>query len=301
MSRKRTSPRRPRKRKSDYDRRVLIGIVVAAVVLGLLLWGPPLKKELPERARRMQPKKHEQIEKKPEARKAGPEERKGRGKSALVALVIDDLGQDLKLANEVIALHRDITIAVLPRLSYSPKIAAQARQAGREVLLHLPMERKNLNGKPLAPGTLRSDMTPLEFIETLQADIESVPGAAGVSNHEGSALTENREAMKFLMAELKDRDVFFIDSLTDPKSAAFSTAREFGIKAGKRDVFLDNDSSNAASIRDQLAELEELAMKRGSAIGIGHPHPATISELRKWLPQAEEKGIEIVPVSKLVK
>jgi polysaccharide deacetylase 2 family uncharacterized protein YibQ len=107
--------------------------------------------------------------------------------------------------------------------------------------------------------------------------------------------------MKFLMAELKARDLRFLDSLTSPKSVAYATAKEFGVKAAKRDVFLDNEGDNPSSIRKQFDELSRIAKERGKAIGIGHPHPATVSELRKWLAGAEDEGIEIVPFSYLVK
>jgi hypothetical protein len=147
---------------------------------------------------------------------------------------------------------------------------------------------------------LRSDMTPMEFLNTISDDLLSVPGAVGVNNHEGSSLTENKEAMKFLMAELKARDLLFLDSFTSSKSVAYATAKEFGLKAAKRDVFLDNESDNPAYIRNQLEELAELSKKHGSAIGIGHPHPTTLSELRKWLATAANHSIVIVPVSKLM-
>ena len=111
-----------------------------------------------------------------------------------------------------------------------------------------------------------------------------------MNNHEGSSLTENKEAMKFLMAELKARNLLFLDSLTSAKSVAYATAKEFGMKAAKRDVFLDNESDNADYIRKQLDELTRIAKEHGHAIGIGHPHPATISELRKWLADARETG-----------
>src|SRR4030067_635128 len=73
------------------------------------------------------------------------------------------------------------------------------------------------------------------------------------------------------LPELKTRDVFFLDSLTNPKSVAYATAREFGLKAAKRDVFLDNEENNPEYIRGQLEELARIAKKRGRAIGVGHP------------------------------
>jgi polysaccharide deacetylase 2 family uncharacterized protein YibQ len=138
------------------------------------------------------------------------------------------------------------------------------------------------------------------FLNTVSDDMASVPGAVGVNNHEGSALTENMEAMKFLMAELKARNLFFLDSVTNPKSVAYATAIEFGMKASRRDVFLDNEGDNPSYIRGQLEMLVDIARKQGKAIGIGHPHPATLSELRKWLAETGAQGIEIVPVSRLL-
>jgi hypothetical protein len=189
----------------------------------------------------------------------------------------------------------------MPHLPFSKKIAERARRSGREVLVHIPMEAKIRAEKRDAPGMLRSNMTPMEFIAAVNDDLDSVPGAAGTNNHEGSALTENREAMTFLMSELKARGLFFLDSMTSPKSSAYSVAKEFGLKAARRDVFLDNDGGNPAAIRKQFDELARTAKKNGRAIGIGHPHPATIAELRKWLAKIEGQGIEVVPVSALVK
>jgi polysaccharide deacetylase 2 family uncharacterized protein YibQ len=298
---------------SSFDRWILVGIVISLIVIVLVLWGPLRKfrsPSVPQQAKQQEapphPKQSQQKPVSPEL-KAAPKQETGPAllggsvpvKTVQIAIVIDDLGQDLKQAREIAALPAKVTFAVMPGLANSKKTAELARQNNREVLLHLPMEYRSKNGKP-APGMLRSDMTPVEFLTTLSNDVESVPGADGINNHEGSALTENKEAMKFLMAELQQRNLMFLDSYTSPKSVAYATAKEFGLRSGKRDVFLDNDSTNSASIRRQLDELVEIARTNGKAIGIGHPHPATIAELRKWIAETKPAGIEIVPVSKLL-
>lgn len=302
---------------SRYDRIVITGIIIALLAISLTLWGPLRKYRIfEEKKPARQTMQQEQAtpekpaSKKPPARvskkqlqktSTGPELLGGvrPEKTILVAIVIDDLGQDLAPARDILSLPGKITCAVMPGLAQSRKVAELARQNRREVLLHLPMEPKDRNRKT-SPGTLRSDMTPMDFLSTLSDDVASVPGAVGVNNHEGSALTENKEAMKFLMAELKARNLLFLDSLTNPKSVAYATAKEFGLKAAKRDVFLDNEGDNAVYIGKQLEELARIAKEHGRAIGIGHPHPATISALRKWLNEADKQGIEIVPVSRIV-
>ena len=311
---------------SRFERWLIGGIVVSLVLIGLTLWGPLRKFRTDEQVKPVpqQEKKQEPLVKKQEKKKTkgpkttkeikeakdttGTKEKRAHAESlvagqyekvVLIAIVIDDLGQDLKQASEILSLPGRVTLAILPGLPQSRKCADAAKQKNREVLLHLPMEYRGKNGRP-ATGMLRSDMTPMEFLTTVSDDVESVPGAVGINNHEGSSLTENKEAMKFLMAELKARNLMFLDSLTSAKSVAYSTAKEFGLKAGKRDVFLDNEGDNPSYIRKQLDELVEIARKNGKAIGIGHPHPATISELRKWLAEAGQQGIEIVPVSRLM-
>ncbi len=299
----------------SFDRWVIVGIIVALIAIGLSLWGP-LRKYRPgveqkaaEQAKKIEPAIKKQPPEKP-VKKERTETRIAKKqkdlpvvrpaeKTAFIAIVIDDLGQDLSSAQEVLALPGKITVAIMPGFPLSKKIAELARQDKHEVLLHLPMEYRGKNGKP-APGMLRSTMTPMELLNVIGENLDSVPGAIGVNNHEGSSLTENREAMKFLMAELKARDLVFLDSLTSAKSVAYATAKEFGMKAAKRDVFLDNEHENAEYIRKQLNELTRVAKEKGHAIGIGHPHPATISELKKWLADAEKQGITIVPVSKLM-
>jgi uncharacterized protein len=301
----------------SFDRWIIVGIIIALIAIGLSLWGPLRKyrpgveKKTAEQTKKIEPA----IVKKPAPAKPAKKEHKETKiakkqqeelpvvrpaeKTAFIAIVIDDLGQDLKSAQEVLALPGRITVAIMPGFPQSRKVSELARQDKHEVLLHLPMEYRGKNGKP-APGMLRSTMTPMDLLNVIGEDVDSVPGAIGVNNHEGSSLTENREAMKFLMAELKARDLVFLDSLTSAKSVAYATAKEFGMKAAKRDVFLDNEGENAEYIRNQLNELARVAKEKGHAIGIGHPHPATISELRKWLADAEKQGITIVPVSKLM-
>jgi len=303
---------------SRFDRLILVGIAVSILVIALALWGPLRKfrstgeKRPPAQQTRQQepaplakpaPRKpaSSAIKNEPPKHATGPALLGGSvpEKTVQVSIVIDDLGTDVKLAREVLALPAKITFAVMPGLTQSRKVAELAKQGNREVLIHLPMEYRGKNGKP-APGMLRSDMTPMELLTTVSDDVESVPGAIGINNHEGSSLTENKEAMNFLMAELKARNLMFLDSFTSAKSVAYATAKEFGLKAAKRDVFLDNEGDNPAYIRKQLDELADLARKNGKAIGIGHPHPVTINELRKWLSEADKQGIEIVPVSKLM-
>lgn len=218
---------------------------------------------------------------------------------SLVAIVIDDLGWDLHAAQALLDLDIPLSFAILPQTPHQLYIAREAQRRGRDILLHLPMEP---HGYPhVDPGqhALLSHMNAHELVAHIEAAMQVLPAAIGVNNHMGSRLTENYEAMRVLMRQLKQHNLFFLDSRTSLSSLAYRAAREIGIRAGQRHVFLDNDVG-PGKITQQLYHLASLADTYGSAIGIGHPYPETLQALQQTLPALRRSGVEIVPVSHLV-
>jgi polysaccharide deacetylase 2 family uncharacterized protein YibQ len=141
-------------------------------------------------------------------------------------------------------------------------------------------------------------MADAELRKTLADDLDAVPNATGVNNHMGSVLTANADAMRVVMGELAQRRLFFLDSRTTAKTVAYRLAREAGVPSAERDVFLD-DIAEKKAIAAQLARLEALAQRHGTAVAIGHPYPETVESLLEWLPTLAEKDLALVPASQL--
>jgi len=219
---------------------------------------------------------------------------------ARVAIVIDDIGSDMAAVRGVLDIDAPLSVAVLPDLPYSEQSAEAAADAGRDVLLHLPMQPRGDSIKGLGPGALMGGMDDELLAGIVEADLASVPGAVGVNNHMGSYLTEDRESMDRVMQVLGMHGLFFLDSRTSAASVAYESARAHGVPAASRNVFLDNDSDEA-EIRHQFERMVKLSLKNGRAIAIGHPHPATLRVLSEEIPGLREKGIEVVRVSKLMR
>ncbi|MGW8187477.1 MAG: divergent polysaccharide deacetylase family protein, partial [Desulfobacterales bacterium] len=57
-----------------------------------------------------------------------------------VAIIIDDLGYDRRMAQKFLKLDGGLTFAVLPHTPHTRLIAATILKKGGEVMLHLPME-----------------------------------------------------------------------------------------------------------------------------------------------------------------
>lgn len=191
-----------------------------------------------------------------------------------------------------------VACAILPHTRHSRVLAAQAHKSGKEILLHLPMQSSN--GREPGPGKLVSGMPSLELALTVQYNLENVPHAVGINNHMGSELTQDQQAMGQLMRVIKQYPkLFFVDSVTSPRSVAAKVARQHRIPNLSRDIFLDNERSTAA-INAQVHKLIRLAKKRGYALAIGHPYPVTLSVLEKWLPILDTYQVKLVPLSTLI-
>ena len=216
---------------------------------------------------------------------------------ARLAIVIDDVGHNLRRAERVLALPVELTLGLLPYAPHAPEIAERAHRAGREVILHQPMEP--LHGHRLEPGTLQLDMSAETFAEAFSASLARFPYAAGVNNHTGSLLTAHRTPMQWIMSRIAGRGLYFLDSRTTPHSVAEVTARELSVPTIRRDVFLDHIRTDEF-LQHAFARSMVIARQRGHAVVIAHPHTVTLNFLERKL--AELPGdIVLTTLSDLVK
>lgn len=182
----------------------------------------------------------------------------------------------------ILHLPGTLTLGILPHTKGAVDLATRARDFGKEVLLHQPMEARPSPWALREPGTLLASMRPDTFTRTFEAALDRLPNVAGVSNHTGSLLTSDPSAMRRLMGTLKSRNLYFLDSRTTAATVALDMAVEAGIPASRRDVFLDNVISTEA-IHLAFKQAVAVARKQGKAIVIAHPYEQTVRYLEHVL------------------
>lgn len=216
----------------------------------------------------------------------------------VIAIIIDDLGDRLAEGLRAAALPGQVTCAILPQTTYSRRLAEAAHAAGKEVMLHQPMQ--STTDRPLGPGGIDLSMDRVRMVQTLQANLESVPYARGINNHMGSLLTRFPGQMTWFMEAMHQQgSLYFIDSATTALTVAGRIAAEQAVPNARRNVFLDNNRDESAILR-QFARLIDRARRKGVAIGISHPHPESLAVLEKVLPRLSEFGVRLLPVSELI-
>jgi len=215
------------------------------------------------------------------------------------AIIIDDLGGSLEKPHQLLAMPYALTLSILPHLPASAETAREARRAGREVMLHLPMEPLPSSHAPPGLTDIRVGMNRLEIEHVVDSDLASVPQAAGVNNHMGSRATADPRLMAAVMRSLAGRHLFFIDSRTTASSVAFDAARRQGLPAFYRSVFLDDTESVPYTV-GQLRQFRRVLEEQGAALAIGHPYPTTIAALAKFLPILVGDDVVLEPASQLL-
>ncbi|GAB6269839.1 MAG: hypothetical protein STSR0002_25820 [Smithella sp.] len=217
-----------------------------------------------------------------------------------VAIIIDDIGYDLKQIQELLKINADITLAILPLCPHTREAAEMFHKAHRETLLHLPMEPLSYPREKPGPGALFTDMSNDEIIFQLEKDIAAVPYISGVNNHMGSKFMMDEKKLTVVFNQLKNKRLFFVDSRTTADTKTFVTAEKVGLPVAARKIFLDNNRD----YNEIYNILINVAKKNGDdapVIIIGHPYPETVRAVGDAVKVLREKEVAIVPVSRLIK
>ncbi len=217
------------------------------------------------------------------------------------AIIIDDIGFDQEIADQLMGLGVRITLSILPHRPYSMEIALRARSRNFETMLHLPMEPRGYPDSDPGRGAIYTEMASDEIRGRTADNIAAVPYVSGVNNHMGSRATADPRVVNDVLAVVEDRGLYFVDSRTTAETVVFSTARQLDIPTAERTVFLDNEEdADVASCMLRLGELIRVARLRGSAVGIGHPRATTLEAIRRMAGEFSRHGVELVFASEIV-
>lgn len=222
-------------------------------------------------------------------------------KQVKLAILLDDGGNNLELAQEYVKLNYPVAIAVLPHLEHSQTTARIAKKAGKTVFLHFPMAPKSYPNTDPGKGAVTPSMPEILIDGVVKENFSSLGiEVDGFNNHMGSAITEDSRKMKQILDASKEFTNVFIDSRTTPDSKAYAECLKAGFSCGENKIFLDNEDDVYAIIA-KIYEAAEKSKKKGSLIAIGHVRANTLEALKIALPLLEKNNYKIVPLLSLVK
>lgn len=215
-----------------------------------------------------------------------------------IALIVDDFGYFFnRLVRGFLSLEIDFTISVIPGLRYSEKICGKAREAGKEALCHLPMEPETGSDDYGEIPLVRVGMETGEIKRVVRDALRSTPGVSGMNNHMGSRATTDRRVMKAVLDVCRDAGLYFIDSMTSPRSVVGEIARKEGVPSLGNDMFIDNRGEET---RANMEKLLSIAARKGNALAIMHVRKDSLEDLRWFIGRAKREGVGFVTVSAMI-
>ncbi len=218
-----------------------------------------------------------------------------------LAIVIDDLGNDMKGTEEILHLPVTLTLAIMPFLPSTKADAENARRFGHEVIVHLPMEPVSGKASWLGPGAILTSLSNEEIRSRVEKAIDDVPYAVGVNHHMGSKATADDRLMRIVLEVCKERGLFYLDSKTTGKSVIPKLARELEVPYLENKLFFD-DVYTLQHIGKQAKHLFHELDESESTIAIGHVGVTGMKVavmLKEFIPLYEKKA-SIVPLSNLI-
>ena len=228
-----------------------------------------------------------------------PDEDEFGGIRGVLYLILDDAGNNIEPLPAFLEFPGPLAVAVLPNLPFSVESAARTAAAGQEIMLHLPMEP--VGTADPGPGALTEDLSDSDVLRILGENLASVPGAIGVNNHMGSRATSDERLMELVLADIRRRELFFVDSRTTVSTVASGIAANLHTQFAERDVFLDNDRSRDA-ILAAISGALKLAHSQDEVVMIGHATVAELAEvLNEIYPIVVERGYQFGRISDVVR
>ncbi|WP_010270632.1 divergent polysaccharide deacetylase family protein [Paenibacillus senegalensis] len=216
------------------------------------------------------------------------------------AVVIDDLGNNMKGTEDILALPFKVTVAVMPFLPSSKEDAEAAHRAGHDVIVHLPMEPLSGRSSWLGEGAIMVGLDDEEIRKRVHAALDDIPHAIGINNHMGSKATADERVMRIVLEVCRERGVFYLDSHTNYRSVVGQLAEELGVPSLDNQLFID-DVHTKRHMKRQMRLLSKQADQFDYAIAIGHVGGGgkMVAEVLKQWSEDGGKDIRLVGLSTL--
>jgi len=214
-----------------------------------------------------------------------------------LALILDDVGYNIRALRRILALSVPVAISVLPDSPHGVQSARLAHQAGQVVMLHLPMQPEDPSLK-MSDAFLLENMSKDELRNTFLRDLVQVPYVEGINNHMGSKLTQLESPMHEVMMQCREKGLFFVDSRTSSHSIAARVAANAGLKWASRQIFLDHIMTPEA-MTAAWNHARACVQKGHRCIIIAHPRAESVAFLESHLTQ--EDAAQMVSIKRLLR
>ncbi len=217
-----------------------------------------------------------------------------------IAIVVGGLGLSQTGTQKAIReLPPEVTLGFAATGNSLQRWMQEGRREGHEVLLQIPFEPFGYPGTDPGPDTLLVSDPAKINLERLHRSMAKITNYTGVMNYLGARFMADDKALEPVLRDVGQRGLLFLDDGSSAQSRTGIIAKAVSTPIGFADLQLDDQVNDAAILR-KLDDLERIARRNGSAIGVASAFDESVAAISKWSVEATARGIEIVGVSALV-
>lgn len=216
-----------------------------------------------------------------------------------IAIVVGGLGLSQTGTQRALdTLPEDITLAFAASGNSLFRWMPVARKGGHEILLQLPLEPFDYPENNPGRLTLVSGDSAAANLKRLHEAMGRMTNYTGVMNYLGGRFLADAGALEPVMKDISGRGLLFLDDGSSAQSLSATYAKAYASPHAFADLVLDQEVSKA-SVLKKLDDLERIALRKGSAIGVASAFDESVDAVTEWAREAQNRGIEIVGVSVL--
>ncbi len=216
-----------------------------------------------------------------------------------IAIVVSGLGLSQTGTQHAIKeLPAGVTLAFAASGNSLQRWMQEARRSGHEILVQLPLEPFDYPANDPGPDTLLVKSSAKENLNRLHSAMGRITNYTGIMNYLGARFLSDPDALEPVLRDIEKRGLLFLDDGTSAQSRTEVISKTIQLPHAFADLTLDGQLQTDAILK-KLDELERIAARKGSAIGVASAFNESVAAIRKWSEEASQRGIEIVGVSTL--
>ncbi|MCP5367628.1 MAG: divergent polysaccharide deacetylase family protein [Hyphomicrobiales bacterium] len=216
-----------------------------------------------------------------------------------IAVVVRGLG--LNRPTTEAAIHRlpgRVTLAFDPYAQDLDQWVAEARRAGHETLIALPLESLSFPAQDAGPLAVTVAAGRDENDRRLLSVLARQPGQVGVLAVHGSNIAPIDERIRPVLETLLRRGLMVVDGTGADKSLIPAIASEIGLPRAFADVTVQGPPSQQG-VDDTLDMIEKEARRKAAVVLVTDAYPVAVARLARWAGSLDTRNLALVPVSAL--
>lgn len=217
-------------------------------------------------------------------------------KTPVIAIIVKDLGLSKSIYNMAKKLPQAINFGISSYSSNLYDISYEAIQDNHDLLINLPLEPENYPVNNNGPHSLLTELSNEENLKRLEFLLNLTGNYQGFYTSINENFTKSARNSQMLLSALSQNNKSLIYSDKIANLTLLQIANKMNFNVLYNDIVIDQDV-HYDHINEKLLDLENLALKKGYALGTIGPYPLSINLLEKWLASLKDKNITIVPIS----